>query len=106
MVTDSIFNLMNTNGRRNDVLNALKIYLEVLEEIKSEYPTESWNSYPESIAQYVFYVKALEKSKDVFKVHKKFDSFSESISDDFQQFIDKDNDWIDSSFLDVTIQNE
>ena len=46
MVTDSIFNLMNTNGRRNDVLNALKIYLEVLEEIKSEYPTESWNSYP------------------------------------------------------------
>lgn len=100
MVTDSIFNLMNTNGRRNDVLNALKIYLEVLEEIKSEYPTESWNSYPESIAQYVFYVKALEKSKDVFKVHKKFDSFSESISDDFQQFIDKDNDWIDSSFLD------
>ena len=61
MVTDSIFNLMNTNGRRNDVLNALRIYLEVLEEIKSEYPTESWNNYPESIAQYVFYVKALEK---------------------------------------------
>ena len=32
--SNQIFNLMDTNGRRSDVLNALKIYLEILEELK------------------------------------------------------------------------
>lgn len=36
--TNQIFNLMDTNGRRSDVLNALKIYLEILEELKEVYP--------------------------------------------------------------------
>lgn len=31
--SNQIFNLMDTNGRRSDVLNALKIYLEILEEL-------------------------------------------------------------------------
>ena len=35
-----IFNLMDTNGRRSDVLNALKTYLEILEELKEFYSTE------------------------------------------------------------------
>ena len=52
---NQIFNMMDTNGRRSDVLNALKIYLEILEELKNEYPTESWNTYPHSTAQFLFY---------------------------------------------------
>lgn len=35
--SNQIFNLMDTNGRRSDVLNALKIYLEILEELKEVY---------------------------------------------------------------------
>ena len=61
---EQIFNLMDTNGRRGDVLNALKVYLQILEEIKEEYPFDGWNNYPNSIGQFVFYTKALEKSKD------------------------------------------
>lgn len=50
---NQIFNLMDTNGRRSDVLNALKVYLEILEELKEEYPTEFWDRYPNSIAQFI-----------------------------------------------------
>lgn len=73
--TNQIFNLMDTNGRRSDVLNALKIYLEILEELKEVYPTESWGTYPDSLSQFLFYEKALEKSKDVFKIHSNYDNF-------------------------------
>lgn len=59
--SNQIFNLMDTNGRRSDVLNALKIYLEILEELKEVYPTESWGTYPDSLSQFLFYEKALEK---------------------------------------------
>lgn len=58
--SNQIFNLMDTNGRRSDVLNALKIYLEILEELKEVYPTESWGTYPDSLSQFLFYEKALE----------------------------------------------
>lgn len=70
--SNQIFNLMDTNGRRSDVLNALKIYLEILEELKEVYPTESWGTYPDSLSQFLFYEKALEKSKDVFKIHSNY----------------------------------
>ena len=39
-----IFNLMDTNGRRRDVLNALRIYLEALGEIREEFPDAAWSS--------------------------------------------------------------
>ncbi|MBD5487506.1 MAG: AlwI family type II restriction endonuclease [Lachnospiraceae bacterium] len=95
MVIDEnqIFNLMDTNGRRSDVLNALQIYLEILEELKDEYPTEEWNTYPNSIAQFLFYERALEKSKDVFKIHKNYDKFIEELGDAYQDFLCKDSDW-------------
>ena len=64
---NQIFNLMDTNGRRSDVLNALKIYLEILEELQETFPAEHWGTYPESLSQFLFYEKALEKSPDVFK---------------------------------------
>ena len=53
-----IFNLMDTNGRRKDVLNALKVYLEILEELKEKYPMESWSRYPQSLSQFLFYGRA------------------------------------------------
>ena len=36
-----IFNLWDTNGRRSDVINAISIYLNILNEIKEEYPYET-----------------------------------------------------------------
>ncbi len=94
---NQIFNLMDTNGRRSDVLNALKIYLEILEELKEVYPTESWGTYPTSLSQFLFYEKALEKSKDVFKIHSNYDSFIDELGDDYQTFIDRDGNWIESN---------
>lgn len=94
---NQIFNLMDTNGRRSDVLNALKIYLEILEELKEENPTDSWGKYPTSLSQFSFYEKALEKSKDVFKVHRNYDNFISDLGEDYQSFIDRDSDWIDKN---------
>lgn len=94
---NQIFNLMDTNGRRSDVLNALKIYLEILEELKEIYPTESWGTYPASLSQFLFYEKALEKSKDVFKIHSNYDNFIDELGDDYQTFIDRDGNWIENN---------
>lgn len=94
---NQIFNLMDTNGRRSDVLNALKIYLEILEELKEVYPTESWSTYPSSLSQFLFYEKALEKSKDVFKIHSNYDNFINELGDDYQTFIDRDGQWIEDN---------
>ena len=89
-----IFNLFDTNGRRSDVLNALRVYLEILNELKDEYPTEEWKKYPNSIAQVMFYVKVLEKSQDVFEKHEKYDMFIEGMGDGYEDFLSKDSDWI------------
>nr|MDD5838409.1 AlwI family type II restriction endonuclease [Eubacteriales bacterium] len=94
---NQIFNLMDTNGRRSDVLNALKIYLEILEELKEVYPTESWGTYPSSLYQFLFYEKALEKSKDVFKIHSNYDNFISELGDDYPKFIDRDGKWIENN---------
>lgn len=94
---NQIFNLMDTNGRRSDVLNALKIYLEILEELKEAHPTESWGTYPTSLSQFLFYEKALEKSKDVFKIHSNYDNFIDDLGDDYQTFIDRDGNWIENN---------
>lgn len=96
-----IFNLMDTNGRRKDVLNALKSYLEILEELKEKYPTENWNSYPQSITQFLFYERAIEKSSDVFEKHPKYDQFIFSLEDDYQAFLDRDSEWIDGHFSEI-----
>lgn len=96
--TRQIFNLMDTNGRRSDVLNALKIYLEILEELKNDYPTESWGAYPSSLLQFLFYEKALEKSKDVFKKHDHYDEFRRALGQDYQKFINRDDAWVNANF--------
>ena len=96
-----VFNLMDTNGRRSDVLNAFNIYLQTLQEIKDDYPSEKWSNYPKSIAQFLFYTKAVEKSKDVFKKHGKFDEFINTLEDDYTAFIEKDSSWIENNLSDV-----
>ncbi|MBR1638848.1 MAG: AlwI family type II restriction endonuclease [Treponema sp.] len=74
-----IFNLMDTNGRRSDVINAMTIYLEILDNIINDKHL-FWNHLPQSSAQYEFYTQTLEKSSDVFKDHKKYDEFQEAIN--------------------------
>lgn len=75
-----IFNLWDTNGRRADVLNAIEIYLNILVELREEYPDMAWGNYPNSLYQYLFYQKAIEASPEVFKNHAKYDQFSAEIS--------------------------
>lgn len=89
-----VFNLMDTNGRRSDVINAYKIYLEVLNELSITHPNEKWSKFPSSVKQILFYEQTLEKSKDVFKKHDKYDKFIVDIDDDYEKFISKDVDWI------------
>lgn len=69
-----VFNMMDTNGRRKDIINAYGIYLNILQKLeKSDDP--SWDRFPASLNQYKFYLQAIHESPDVFKRHLKFDSF-------------------------------
>ena len=110
---EQIFNLMDTNGRRSDVINAMTIYLEILDNIINDKKL-TWNHLPQSSAQYTFYTQVLEKSSDVFKEHKKYDDFIESInnnpelslifsSNDFSKFFVPKNSKLIKS-LDVNIE--
>ena len=93
-----IFNLMDTNGRRSDVLNALNVYLEILEELKEILPTETWGTYPSSLSQFLFYEKSLEKSKGVFDIHRNYDRFIAELGENYQFLITKDAQWIKNNF--------
>lgn len=73
-----IFNLMDTNGRRNDVVNAIQGYISILEEVTIK-EKQVWNNMPESLAQFNFYKKAIELSPDVFKQHGPYDKLMEEI---------------------------
>lgn len=70
---NQIFNLMDTNGRRSDVTNALQGYLKILDEILNDRKL-SWGRMPESMAQYEFYRRAIEESPDVFEIHTPYDN--------------------------------
>ena len=49
-----VFNLMDTNGRRSDIINAYGIYLSILQQLeKSDDP--EWKKFPDSLNQYKFY---------------------------------------------------
>lgn len=84
-----IFNLWDTNGRRNDILNALSIYLNILKEMKDEGGFDHWASFPDSLTQLSFYQKAIEQSPEVFKKHPQFDSFVETLGLDFTTALNK-----------------
>lgn len=73
-----IFNLMDTNGRRNDVINALQGYLTILDNIQNTRKMK-WASMPESLAQYEFYKQAIELSPEVFSKHGPYDKLQDEL---------------------------
>lgn len=74
-----VFNLMDTNGRREDVVNAMQIYLQILDEIQQESREIKWERFPVGLSQYKFYAKAVEYCSDVFKKHNDYDKFVEML---------------------------
>lgn len=80
--SSQVFNLFNTNGRRNDVINAYKIYTNILEEVYDELGTNVWGSYPNELTQFRFYELAIQNSPEVFKKHSIYDRFIKSIEDE------------------------
>lgn len=99
-----IFNLWDTNGRRNDILNALQIYLKILKEINESRTDEKWAQYPESLKQYLFYAKAIQASPEIFKDHPNFDRFQKFIQDHEQDFFNKKLSIPDRENLDTNIE--
>lgn len=85
-----IFNLWDTNGRRADVINALTIYLRILNDLNNEYPDEEWSdTYPAGLKQYRFYTSAIDESPEVFQKHDKFDEFEEQIHSKKNLFLNR-----------------
>ena len=74
-----VFNMMDTNGRRKDIINAYGIYLNILQELEKS-DDSSWDRFPTSLNQYKFYQQAINASPDVFKKHAKFDKFQEALN--------------------------
>lgn len=91
-----VFNLMDTNGRRRDVIRALSGYIEILDKIKKNVG-ESWNSMPESPVQYEFYKETIKMFPDVFTQHGPYDALESLInsSEEFKNALHNfDVDWI------------
>lgn len=76
-----VFNMLDTNGRRSDVVEALTIFMTVLKEIKQDYDLNEWAAYPSSWTQYEYYKRVLELSPTVYKEHKGYDYFNEKIAE-------------------------
>ncbi len=74
VLENSVFNLWDTNGRRGDVVNALSIYLNILNKFSAD-GGYVWKAFPTSIDQYRFYEEAINASPEVFKEHGIFDNF-------------------------------
>lgn len=74
-----VFNLMDTNGRREDVVNAMQVYLQILDEIQQESREIKWERFPVGLSQYKFYAKAVDYCSDVFKKHSDYDQFVEML---------------------------
>lgn len=88
-----VFNLMDTNGRRKDPINAYNIYLSILNNLANS-GDSSWDRFPNSLNQYKFYKSAIEASPEIFTRHSKFDEVQhliDSHSDVKQAFINKDS---------------
>ena len=77
--SNGVFNMLDTNGRRSDVVEALTIFMTVLKEIKDNYQLTEWAAYPSSWTQYEYYKRVLELSPTVYKEHKGFDYFQDKI---------------------------
>lgn len=91
---NGIYNLMDTNGRRSDLLNALQIYLKILKELEQSHPEDLWHvKYPLSVKQVLFYTRALQESPEVFASHNNFEKFKKDVGANYLKFIQKDQLW-------------
>lgn len=91
-----VFNLMDTNGRRDDVINALNGYLGILDNLLNVMNLE-WKRMPESVAQFQFYKEALDFSEGVFNEHTPYDFVMNKLDSavELREAIKKaDTDWI------------
>ena len=87
---------MDTNGRRNDVINALQGYLSILNDVQNIQKMK-WASMPESLAQYEFYKQAIALSPDIFSKHGPYDKLLEELENNYEfasAVESKDIDWI------------
>ncbi|HGZ9749620.1 TPA: AlwI family type II restriction endonuclease [Staphylococcus aureus] len=75
---NQILNLANTNGRRNDLINAYTIYMKILSD-SFENGDYKWDRFPNSLGQFHFYERALQESKEVFKKHGPYDYICEKL---------------------------
>lgn len=98
MNDNQVFNLMDTNGRRKDVINALQGYLVILDDLL-RHQKMVWNKLPESAAEFVFYTKAIARSPDVFQKHDEYDELMQSVSTDFKKALkESDQIWFRDNF--------
>ena len=91
---------MDTNGRRNDVINALQGYLTILNDILRNQKM-TWKALPESCAELDFYSQAIALSPDVFQKHGKYDKLMEQLEKmpRLKQAIDEcDIDWLKDNY--------
>lgn len=89
------FNLSDTNGRRDDIINALQGYLSILDNLNME-----WGSLPRSLAQYEFYKSAIALSPDVFQIHEPYDNLLSELNNNSEfknALINKDIAWIQTN---------
>lgn len=77
-----VFNLFDTNGRRNDTINAYKIYCDILSHLYEDCNSENWGNYPNEQTQFMFYKNAIEASPEIFKEHPIYDNFVKVIKQD------------------------
>ncbi|MEA4875659.1 AlwI family type II restriction endonuclease [Anaerorhabdus sp.] len=89
---DQVMNLMNTNGRRSDVINAYTIYMEILSDLYNESGEIKFDSFPNSLNQFMFYEEAIKRSPETFKLHTPYDFVAgKLLSTDFHDaFLKKD----------------
>lgn len=74
-----IFNLLDTNGRRHDLVSATKSYLSILDYVTNDLRL-SWGSVPKSLAQFIFYKRAIEVFPNIFRQHVPYDALEAEIN--------------------------
>ena len=97
---NQVFNLMDTNGRRNDVINALQGYINILNDIQ-EVKMLNWDRLPNSLAQFEFYRQAIQLSPDVFVTHSVYDSVMDKVKEKEELLVaikNLDIDWIRENY--------
>lgn len=101
---NQIFNLMDTNGRRYDVIEALQGYLIILDDVLNRMKMK-WDVMPNSLAQYDFYRQAIELSPDVFAKHDPYDKLInhlKNVPEFYKAVQDYDMDWINNNCVDYS----